>query len=352
MSVNNLLSIVESVTKNCPQCDIIWMFPESIYYNHIDNFDATGVNYYLIDIDMLILYFELYIYKSSAINTSWNHSANKFLFLTGKPDKTNRIRLLHKLDKHNLLHRSIWSFFMDKNLKNKCRPLLCELSDAEYEEFISNHQYTPDNIMPTFNSGESLCIDGFPFDATYYKDTLFRLISETQMFKQAIVTEKTWVTIINNHPFIMAGYPGILDYLKHAGFKTFEQYLPYPIYDQILDEEIRFEQVIGNVKYWLDSIHLHKQEINKDVEHNFQLMDTMIHNSYKKFMEIYQQLDTKLEVFSILSFAIQRSKWFNFYYNIKDPSWPDCYVEEHFKFLPKSIQNECIEVFGYQPKKC
>lgn len=40
--------------------------------------------------------------------------------------------------------------------------------------------------------------------------------------------------------------------------------------------------------------------------------------------------------------------WLTFYYQIKDPSWPDCYTEEDFQLLPKEVQKECIEIFGYR----
>ena len=45
------------------------------------------------------------------------------------------------------------------------------------------------------------------------------------------------------------------------------------------------------------------------------------------------------------------TKWLTFYQQIKDPSWPDCDNEEDFCKLPESIQQECIEVFGYSVKK-
>ena len=43
------------------------------------------------------------------------------------------------------------------------------------------------------------------------------------------------------------------------------------------------------------------------------------------------------------------STWQEFYNEIKDPTWPDCTVEKDFVQLPKTIQKECIEKFGYQP---
>jgi MoaA/NifB/PqqE/SkfB family radical SAM enzyme len=43
------------------------------------------------------------------------------------------------------------------------------------------------------------------------------------------------------------------------------------------------------------------------------------------------------------------STWQEFYNEIRDPSWPDCPTEQGFVNLPLVIQQECQEVFGYQP---
>lgn len=43
------------------------------------------------------------------------------------------------------------------------------------------------------------------------------------------------------------------------------------------------------------------------------------------------------------------STWQEFYNEIRDPSWPDCPTEDNFLQLPKHIQKECQEVFGYHP---
>ena len=43
------------------------------------------------------------------------------------------------------------------------------------------------------------------------------------------------------------------------------------------------------------------------------------------------------------------STWQEFYNEIRDSGWPDCPNETQFSNLPLNIQQECIEVFGYQP---
>jgi hypothetical protein len=41
----------------------------------------------------------------------------------------------------------------------------------------------------------------------------------------------------------------------------------------------------------------------------------------------------------------------DFYRDIKDASWPDCYAEEDFDKLPEFIKTELVEVFNYKPKE-
>lgn len=41
--------------------------------------------------------------------------------------------------------------------------------------------------------------------------------------------------------------------------------------------------------------------------------------------------------------------WTEFYNQIRDPAWPDCDQEDEFFQLPKRIQQECCETFGYVP---
>jgi len=45
-----------------------------------------------------------------------------------------------------------------------------------------------------------------------------------------------------------------------------------------------------------------------------------------------------------------QTKWITFYEQIRDVSWPDCNCEEEFYKLPKHVQDECINVFGYKLK--
>ena len=43
------------------------------------------------------------------------------------------------------------------------------------------------------------------------------------------------------------------------------------------------------------------------------------------------------------------STWTEFYNQIRDSAWPDCEQEDQFSKLPKHVQQECCDIFGYVP---
>jgi hypothetical protein len=348
-NLQQLEHMINAIRQNCAY-NFLWMFPESLYYRDIDLLDTLGITYFLIDIDLLHLYFEINLFKASDINANWNKKASKFLFLTGKPDRINRIKLLYDFYSAGLLDKAMWSLFIDPSLKIKCKNLLPNIDNNEYEKFLKDCIGSPDNHVPLYNVADSIHVGGHPFDYKCYQETLFRVISETMIFKTPMITEKTWITIANHHPFIISGYPNMLDYLKYKNFCTFESYLLHQDYDKETNIEQKLKKIVDNTGFWLANIHKYAKDIDRDTTHNFNLLIQLAKEHYNKFEQIYKQLDTNLEIFRIIQFEPTRSNWINFYYSVKDKNWPDCYVEEHFELLPEDIKQECINVFGYKPK--
>jgi hypothetical protein len=75
----------------------------------------------------------------------------------------------------------------------------------------------------------------------YYEDTYFSLVTETLCSPEfsaggnsigRAISEKTFKPILNNHPFMIAGIPGVLRLLKELGYKTFS-----PFIDESYDDE-------------------------------------------------------------------------------------------------------------------
>ena len=73
------------------------------------------------------------------------------------------------------------------------------------------------------------------------------------------------------HPFVFAGYPEQFNYIKSFGLKTFEEYMLVKDYAFIQNEEDRLNAVVVNTKYFMENYKQHKEEIQKDVEHNYEI---------------------------------------------------------------------------------
>jgi len=327
-----------------------WLLQPSHDYPS-DLLDEISHRLYLLDLDLLFLDLHLNVSRTSIPNTAWQANTGRFLFPTGKPDRPNRIRLLYKFYINGLLDHCDWSLFVDPNTRAQSRKLLPELDNDEFDRFIKCHNRNLDNIEIYHCTPDSNHSNGYPFDGSLYQRSSFRVISETMMMSKPIISEKIWITIANRMPFIMAGYSDNLKYLKESGYCTFENYLPVPDYDLIQNMESRFEAVVENTKFWLENIHNQKDQIEKDVEHNRRLLDENIEKNLQRAKDLATALgEPERSIYSLVPLGIEQHQWISFYYNIKDPKWPDCFLEQDFKKLPSRIQKECIEQFGYLHK--
>jgi hypothetical protein len=198
---------------------------------------------------------------------------NKFLFLTGKPFKLNRTRLLYKLQQKNLLKNNIWSFYPIDDERNLGHSTVPETTVEEYKNFVEQCKQQPDSVK-FVSSGGSWHFNPVPYDIELYNNTDFSIVPEsafnnTHILDNAIVTEKTWIPILNYHAFIIAGIPTSLNKLKAMGFKTFEEYLPIK-YDSIIDHEQRLNAIVENVEFLVNNIKTLENNIVRDTEHNYQ----------------------------------------------------------------------------------
>ena len=234
------------------------------------------------------------------INPSWNHSADKALFLMGKANKIHRVGLLAKLYEHQLLDRLEWSFHTEQGITDLCRDILRHYSDYNFKKFLNICVKDLDSIKTNLHY-DAFNYIGFPYDVTVYENTCLSIVSETEFSQCPIgyewITEKTWRTIANRHPFVMASSPGTLAKLKSFGFRTFENYMLDSEYDQITDDFARLQAIVNNIEYFMNTRQDHVDSIAADVEHNFQLFKDLARSEIAKlqsFMnkDIYTEKDT------------------------------------------------------------
>jgi hypothetical protein len=300
----------------------------------------------------LRVWYETEVLKLNQINTSWNPNTNMFLFLTGKPNRINRAFLLKKLLEASLEKNCLWSLFVNQDTYKHTQQIL-SLSNIEFDNFLKKTLASPDNIK-VLSSYKSTHYGGFPYDHTMYQKTSFRIISETQFTQnEPWITEKTWLTILNHHPFIMAGNTTILNRLESMGFCTFTEYLKISDYSNIQNSYDRIDAIVINAKDWLTTIKNDKTAIEQDIKHNYNQFCQLMHKELTNLAIVCNSVDITIESLLQVGFLsdIIDMSWILFYNNIKDDSWPICLNEKSFYHLPVDIKQELVEFFGFSPKQ-
>ena len=347
-----LCDLVDRIKNKNPN-RIIILIVNSWYKPYFKQLTMNINDILYIDFFLLLVYHRLIVGRESAVTANWTPGNKKFLFLTGKCDKINRVVLLYKFFTRGMLSRAVWSLFFHHESFEKAKKYLPELNHSEYTKFFMDHCCNPDDADVILNSSGSIHYNGIPYRESLYADCDFQVISETGFTDRAWITEKTWLSIINRRPFIMAGDIGTLKKLKQMGFRTFEQYLKIVNYDELTDPEQRLTAIVDNTQHWLEHIQEYQNLISQDVEHNFnRLVELAVVNieNIQKVIDRYR-LDSTATVLAPLYDYMSNSKWKHFYAGVRDISWPDCHTENDFVNLPDWIQKECIEAFGYKPKE-
>lgn len=214
-----------------------------------------------------------------------------FIFLNRKASP-HRIIALSELHNRSLLSKCYLSFYDDFIEKSSIRALTPNLA----ENVIETHKKV---LKPNLPTKLTLTDDYYNMyhltqeDIEFHQNSLFSLISETLFcsnmdiildtpsllanvlcYPCVFLTEKTWRTVKQKHPFIILGCVHSLKALREMGYKTFSPYIDES-YDNIQNDEERLIAVINEVerlcnmsieetKLWLEKVH----EIT---EYNFKL---------------------------------------------------------------------------------
>ena len=97
-----------------------------------------------------------------------------------------------------------------------------------------------------------------------YTDSYINLVTETDVFDDMYMTEKTWKPIASAQLFLIVGYKNIISHLRELGVDTFDDIIDHNYYDQEPDWQLRIQkihQVINNLlKQDLESIYINTQQ--------------------------------------------------------------------------------------------
>jgi hypothetical protein len=314
--VPNLFSIEAQVFKN--ECQKLGIekcillsgqggthFPVPLAFDEIWSIDYT-------------LQFTYNTYKTQIENNSLpNYTiTDKFLFLGGVPSRLNRIGLLYKFYKENMLnkHTALWSFFKPIGHCEAidCRKILSHVNQTEYELFLnfaenrfdnlyyeSKHFFLnePDVEKYWYQITEHEWVNKPALiDSNVFSKTSLSIISEGPNYwshsnNNNFVTEKFWRAVLHRHPFVFSGELDQYLLVKNLGFKTFEEYLEIPEYAYMTDKTKQLSAIVHNTRFFLNNQNQVKEKIIKDVDHNYNLVLNCVHDQQQVIKSLQDQFN-------------------------------------------------------------
>lgn len=367
-SIHEVEKFVNLIKEKQPQWRIFLLLntADELYKDRINQINADDILF--VDYFLYRSYREIIIHQRSAIRNAFSfsestHNKNKFLFLTGNPNKLNRVGLFKKFVDANIMDRAEWSFhysYLRKEYSTIKEEYFSELSDTDFEEFIKTWNRNPDSVDTKANLGV-----GIVYDVKLYTSTNFSVVSETT-FRQTLInsypwiTEKTWIPILNKHPFLIAGDVGTLTVLENLGFDVFKDFLKIKDYDTIIDDQERLDAIVENTKHLLVTLKISDEELKHAVDYNYNLLGRIYMSNLDRILNFMYKHNLKndLSIDDVVYTTSRNYKWMPnntklsfkiFYNNIKGDEWPECETEEEFCNLPDYIKKECIDKFGYIP---
>jgi len=249
---------------------------------------------------LMIDYYELqtfFFHKvlGSDYNKSFNPYATKDIkYLFGKIDKLVRIITMYKLWEQGLLDNAVTGCLIDYNdIDSLAKQVSAEFNkwykqDVPYEsisQMLKTHQGSPDNVryyyftlLDIIKQNTECLFDktnpdnhcpSYPYDhQILFEESKVSLIPETFYYSSQthFLTEKTYKTIYNHHPFTILGTAGLLETLRSKGYKTFNGICD-EMYDLCPNDRRRVDLVINATKELLNSPKL--EEIDTITKHNF-----------------------------------------------------------------------------------
>lgn len=235
--------------------------------------DIIYVNYF-----SLVSYVHAILDDDQIVNEVWNHNATLGLFTPGHIERYHRVVLLSKLWERGLTSKLMWSFCpTPRSIDIVRKHFLANYDEIKLSRFVSECYSVLDYIPLTKES--EFNINGFPYDHSLYKNTLFSVLAETDFAGQPNgvvewvpkITEKTYRAIINRHPFVVSWHKGLLRRFEKEGYNTFEEYMVVQNYNDIADDNERMEATIQNIASFTNIKKDKKiiENINRDIEHNF-----------------------------------------------------------------------------------
>jgi hypothetical protein len=191
--------------------------------------------------------------KLSLDQFSLNKDIKKIFLSLNNRAMWSRQALFYTFLHHGLLDKSYFSYLMSNPL-NLDSPFETTNSDGA-GEYLTKFGLDPEvvqKLIPySIDFDRKKGSDWSYGDCRFYNETFCSVITETYVHKE-FFTEKTFKAFAFNHPFLLVGASGSLNYLKSIGFETFSNIFNEE-YDFELNQLHRFDAMcaeILNVSTW------------------------------------------------------------------------------------------------------
>jgi hypothetical protein len=228
-----------------------------------------------------IIFSDYFAISASSLHTQHNQPASsvnvkdrplRVNFLTAKLYKKSRAHMLNALFESNLRHSTLLgilgnSTHLDDEFK----------TNSEFVKFVDSNSGSLDNV-PTQVAQDGdypdvLTSQGWSNNCAVYDKSSVSIICETHETNDStFVTEKTYRSILNRHPFVIRAAFPILKHLQALGFKTFSDFI-----DESYDESSEISQEYSNVlvkraEQLLDVVKKNPGKIQAVVDHNYNML--------------------------------------------------------------------------------
>jgi len=297
----------------------------------------------------------------------YNADQSQALCLTGTMDRLNRIGILAGLFKRKKLNQIRYSWLMpDHKINpeaiNNCVEI-CKKFNVDYDQ-LENHAVNfavnelDQAVLVADKSYKIYKFKEHQFNLalTHWNNTKFSLINET-VFEHRdnfSVTEKTWMAVYNQHPFFVINHPGVNRWLNQQGIHTIDQLVDQDFDLMPLDIH-KIDRAVDITVDLLDN-NCYNSLLTDLVAKNFSIMQDKCKQSQFTICDLATQIN--VDPTDILNHLLEPwaqeknwqhtnvkssdQQWVDFYNNIRDPSWPDCYTKKDFDSLPNWIQQEIL----------
>lgn len=162
-------------------------------------------------------------------------------------------------------------------------------NDVQLEHFINYMENWKPQLID-FKLNE-LMADYNKFDLYHYNTSYFSLVTETLVSNSFFITEKTYKPIVLEHPFIIYGCPGTLEYLRTQGYETFPEFFDES-YDLDANEISRLNKILDNIEKFSNLSNSEKQKRYRDIIPKLKHNRNNFLNTHKdsKILEIFKDI--------------------------------------------------------------